>query len=146
MLEEIGQKKKILGARITGKDWIKNGLQIKDSIYLTKQLEDIGFDYICVSSGGILPKTNMKFKMGFRMNACKIIKKSSDKINASTVLKKFKKNDSEEYIFKNDIFQIKDTYRLQLKYFIECLKMKQIPMNSFKESLDNLKICLQNEE
>ncbi len=26
----------------------------------------------------------------------KIIKKSSDKINASTVLKKFKKNDSEE--------------------------------------------------
>ena len=56
------------------------------------------------------------------------------------------KNDLEEYIFKNEDFQVKDTYRLQLKYFIECLKKKKTPMNSFKESLDNLKICLQNEE
>lgn len=56
------------------------------------------------------------------------------------------KNDSGEYIFKKEDFQLKDTYRLQLKYFIECLKKKKTPMNSFKESLDNLKICLQNEE
>ena len=40
----------------------KRGLKYKDSIYLTKKLEKIGFDYVCVSSGGILPKTNMKFK------------------------------------------------------------------------------------
>lgn len=50
-----------------------------------------------------------------------------------------------KFLFKSDDFQIKDTYNLQLLYFIDCLKRKQTPMNSFKESLENLKICLQNE-
>jgi NADPH2 dehydrogenase len=48
-----------------------------------KNLEKIGFDYVCVSSGGILPKTNMKFKMGFRAQMSKKIKKKT-KLNVST--------------------------------------------------------------
>lgn len=56
------------------------------------------------------------------------------------------KNDSGKYIYKNKNFQIKDTYVQQLKYFIDCLTEKNTPMNSFKESLENLKICLKNEE
>ena len=55
-------KNRILGARITGKDWIKGGLTIKDSIYLTKKLQNIGFDYVCVSSGGLVSKTDFKSK------------------------------------------------------------------------------------
>ena len=56
------------------------------------------------------------------------------------------KNDTGECLFKSDDFQLKDTYKLQLLYFFDCLKNKHKPMNSFKDSLDNLKICLQNEE
>jgi len=52
----------------------------------------------------------------------------------------------EECLFINEAFQLKDTYRLQLEYFIDCLQKNLTPMNSFKESLENLKICLQYEE
>ena len=52
-------KKIILGARITGKDWVKGGIEVNDSIYLSNQLKKIGFDYVCVSSGGIKTKTNL---------------------------------------------------------------------------------------
>ena len=67
---------KILGARITGKDWIKNGLNLRDSIYLTKELKTIGFDYVCVSSGGLVSKTDFKPRPNFNFNLARIIKKS----------------------------------------------------------------------
>lgn len=74
IVRKVWPKNKILGARITGSDHLPGGIDIEDSIYLVKNLEKIGFDYVCVSSGGILPKTNMKFKMGFRTKISKKIK------------------------------------------------------------------------
>lgn len=55
------------------------------------------------------------------------------------------KNDSGEYLFQAIDFNVKDTYSLQLDYFIDCLKNKQVPMNSLKESVEILKICLNND-
>jgi predicted dehydrogenase len=55
------------------------------------------------------------------------------------------KNDADEYLLKASDFNIKDTYVLQLDYFINCLKQKATPMNSFKDSIQNLKICLNDE-
>ena len=104
-IRKIWPKKKCLGARITGTDHLKEGLKYKDSIYLTKKLEKIGFDYVCVSSGGILPKTNMKFKMGFRMNISKKIKKftnlkvrTSGMLNNINLIKRGLKNKSFDYV------------------------------------------------
>jgi 2,4-dienoyl-CoA reductase-like NADH-dependent reductase (Old Yellow Enzyme family) len=70
-------KNKILGARITATDHLKNGIGIKDSIYLAKSLNKIGFDYLCISSGGILTKTNLKFYKGFRLKFAEQIKKAT---------------------------------------------------------------------
>tara|TARA_B100000787_G_scaffold31753_1_gene21464 strand:+ start:4222 stop:5295 length:1074 start_codon:yes stop_codon:yes gene_type:complete len=64
----------ILGARITGKDWLKGGIEVKDSIYLSNQLKKIGFDYVCVSSGGIKTVTNLKVKSKYNINIAKKIK------------------------------------------------------------------------
>lgn len=55
------------------------------------------------------------------------------------------KNDREELIFKDNVFDIRETYANQLEYFISCLKLNQAPMNSFPESIEILKICLKNE-
>jgi 2,4-dienoyl-CoA reductase-like NADH-dependent reductase (Old Yellow Enzyme family) len=77
ILRKVWPKNKILGARITGSDHLAEGIDVKDSIYLAKKLEKIGIDYICVSSGGILPKTKMKFKKGFRMKISKKIKNNT---------------------------------------------------------------------
>lgn len=55
------------------------------------------------------------------------------------------KNDAGEFLFQTTDFNVKDTYSLQLDYFIGCLKNKQVPMNSLNESIEILKICLDNE-
>jgi 2,4-dienoyl-CoA reductase-like NADH-dependent reductase (Old Yellow Enzyme family) len=99
-------KIKCLGARITGSDHLKNGIKEIDAIYLAKELEKIGFDYICVSSGGIIPKTKMKFKKGFRAGISKKIKKKL-KLKVSTTgmlddlnfIKKGIKNKSFDFVF-----------------------------------------------
>lgn len=76
-IREIWPNKKLLGARITGSDRLKNGNNIHDAIYLSKELKKVGFDYVCVSSGGVIPKTNLKIKNGFNIDLAKIIKKKS---------------------------------------------------------------------
>ena len=53
-------------------------------------------------------------------------------------------NDVGKCLFEAKNFNIKDSYSLQLEYFINCLKANTTPMNSFEESLQNLKICLNN--
>lgn len=54
--------------------------------------------------------------------------------------------DSGDYLFKIPDYNVRNTYALQLDYFIECLKRKEQPMNSLKDSVKNLKICLNYEE
>ena len=77
-VRKIWPKNKILGARITGNDHLKNGVNVKDSIYLANNLKKIGFDYVCVSSGGIIKKTNLKFYKGFRIKLANKIKQNTN--------------------------------------------------------------------
>ena len=74
-VRKVWPQNKILGARITGTDHLKGGSSIKDAIALSKKLKKIGFDYVSVSSGGILPFTKMKQKESFRINMAEKIKK-----------------------------------------------------------------------
>jgi len=76
-IRSIWPRKKILGARITGSDHLKNGINIKESIFLTKELKKNGIDYVSISSGGILPKTKMKTGQAYRSKMSKQIKKAS---------------------------------------------------------------------
>ena len=93
---KIWTKNKILGARITASDHLKGGININDSIFFVKQLEKIGLHYICVSSGGILTKTNLKpHKKAFRLKLAEKIKKKtrilvrvSGNLNYPKILKK----------------------------------------------------------
>jgi len=83
-IRKIWPKNKILGARITGSDNLKKGIKINDAIYLAKHLKKIGLNYVAVSSGGILPKTNVKFFPGYQVPLAKKIKKNV-KINVITL-------------------------------------------------------------
>ena len=47
--------------------WIK-GSSVDDAVYLSNELKKIGLDYVCVSSGGIIPKTKVnKLKRGYQV-------------------------------------------------------------------------------
>lgn len=48
-------------------------------------------------------------------------------------------------VFEAPDFEVKNTYSLQLDYFINCLRYKKKTMNSLKESIEILKIILKNE-
>ena len=83
-IRKIWPKNKILGARVTGKDWLKNGSTIDDCIYLVKKLKAEGLDYVCVSSGGILSKTNLIFKPGYQVHLAREVKKRTGIITRTT--------------------------------------------------------------
>jgi 2,4-dienoyl-CoA reductase-like NADH-dependent reductase (Old Yellow Enzyme family) len=67
---------RILGARVTGDDWVEGGWSIHDCIVLAQELKNVGVDYVCVSSGGILPKTNLKFGPGYQVHLAERVKKA----------------------------------------------------------------------
>mgnify|MGYP001184262145 CR=1 FL=1 len=100
-IKKILPKNKIIGARVTGSDHLPQGIKVADCINLIQKLKQDGLDYVCISSGGIIPKTNMKFNKGFRLKMakkikeeCKIFTRTSGCINdqktLSLALKKYK--------------------------------------------------------
>jgi predicted dehydrogenase len=54
-------------------------------------------------------------------------------------------NNRQEVLYSNTDFTVLDTYFSQLKYFLEKLMHNEVPMNTFEDSLDVLKIALSNE-
>jgi len=54
-------------------------------------------------------------------------------------------NSEGEIIFDGN-YENKNLYQLQMEYFLEHLKAKKIIMNSFEESIETLKLCLNIEE
>jgi len=48
-------------------------------------------------------------------------------------------------IYQADDFMISETYKAQIQYFIKCLTDNQMPMNTFRDSLETLKTCLCDE-
>ncbi len=54
-----------LGARITGSDWMEGGLDAGDAVTFTKGLQGAGFDFVCVSSGGVTSDTRNPTTPGY---------------------------------------------------------------------------------
>jgi len=76
-IREVWPADRPVGARITGSDWISGGLTIEDAIVLAKELKSLGFDYACVSSGGIIPKTDMITGPGYQVPFAARVKKDA---------------------------------------------------------------------
>ena len=59
-------------------------MQEKDCVYLINKLTKLKLDYACISSGGIIPVTKLKFKKGFRVNFSSKIKSKTKVLISST--------------------------------------------------------------
>ncbi len=77
-IRKLWPKNKVLGARVTADDCLKNGIIMDDCIYLINELKNIGFDYVTPCSGGIIPLTNKKIKPIYQVKYCAQIKKKID--------------------------------------------------------------------
>jgi 2,4-dienoyl-CoA reductase-like NADH-dependent reductase (Old Yellow Enzyme family) len=58
---------KPLGARITGTDWLPGGFSTDEAVVFAKALKAAGCDYVCVSSGGVVPKAPIPVGPGYQL-------------------------------------------------------------------------------
>lgn len=56
-----------VGARITGSDWREGGITPDEAVALAKALKGEGFDYICVSSGGVAADIRNPHEAGYNV-------------------------------------------------------------------------------
>lgn len=54
-VREAWPRDRILGARITGSDWVEGGVTPQEARTFAEALKAIGYDYVCVSSGAVIP-------------------------------------------------------------------------------------------
>src|SRR3989344_138717 len=77
-VRKIWPKDKHMGARITGNDWLEGGITTEDAVKFAKLLKEAGLDYVCISSGGVTPKTNMPTDVNYQISLAKEVKKNVD--------------------------------------------------------------------
>jgi 2,4-dienoyl-CoA reductase-like NADH-dependent reductase (Old Yellow Enzyme family) len=76
-IREVWPRRKALGMRITGTDWIDGGITPEEAGMFAAKLRDIGFDYVCVSSGGISPAARPAIAPGYQVPLSAAVKKAS---------------------------------------------------------------------
>ena len=73
----VWPRKKALGMRITGSDWIDGALTDADAAIYANELYEIGLDYVCVSSGGVSPKAHVHVSPGYQVPFAETVKRQS---------------------------------------------------------------------
>jgi 2,4-dienoyl-CoA reductase-like NADH-dependent reductase (Old Yellow Enzyme family) len=76
-VREVWPKDRALGARISGNDWLEGGLGPDDAVAYARELERAGFDYVCVSSGGLLSHARLNLAPGYQVPFAHEVKKKS---------------------------------------------------------------------
>ena len=66
-LREAWPRERALGARISASDWAEGGCGPADAIAYARELHEIGFDFVCVSSGGLVPHARIKVEPGYQV-------------------------------------------------------------------------------
>lgn len=67
----------ILGVRLTGSDWMPEGIQIDETIGFVKELEQRGCHYIDVTSGGLDPNATIVVKPGYQVEFAEQVRKNT---------------------------------------------------------------------
>lgn len=66
-----------LGARITGSDWREGGLTPDDAVKIAKALKAEGFDFLCVSSGGVAADIRNPSEPGYNVAIAARVKREA---------------------------------------------------------------------
>jgi NADPH2 dehydrogenase len=64
-----------LGARITGSDWVEDGLGPDDGVAFARGLQEAGLDYVDVSSGGITAETRNPVSPGYNADIAQRVRR-----------------------------------------------------------------------
>lgn len=74
-LREAWPRAKALGARITGSDWVEGGVTPAEAAVFARELEKLGYDFIDVTSGGVVPYAKIPgAQPGYQVDFAKAVK------------------------------------------------------------------------
>ncbi len=76
-VREVWPRERALGARISGSDWMDGGLGPEDAVAYARELERIGFDYVCVSSGSIVGRARIDVQPGYQVPFAEKVKRQT---------------------------------------------------------------------
>ncbi|MCW8952947.1 MAG: NADH:flavin oxidoreductase/NADH oxidase, partial [Rhodospirillales bacterium] len=77
-IRAVWPEDKPLGIRISATDWIDGGWEIDDSVAFAMALEEMGCDFIHVSSGGLDPAQEITAGPGYQVGLCAEITSVTD--------------------------------------------------------------------
>jgi 2,4-dienoyl-CoA reductase-like NADH-dependent reductase (Old Yellow Enzyme family) len=83
-VREAWPRERALGARISASDWLPGGLEPDDAVAYARELERIGLDYVCVSTGAMVPEARIPVGPGFQVPFAEKVKKATN-IKVQTV-------------------------------------------------------------
>ena len=66
-LRETWPRERALGARLSATDWADGGFVPDHAVAFARELRRIGFDFVCVSSGGLVPHQRIKVEPGYQV-------------------------------------------------------------------------------
>ena len=76
-LRDAWPRDRALGARITASEWAPGGFEPQDAQAYAKELKALGFDYVCVSSGGNVPQQKIKVVPGYQVGFAEAVKRGA---------------------------------------------------------------------
>jgi 2,4-dienoyl-CoA reductase-like NADH-dependent reductase (Old Yellow Enzyme family) len=76
-VREVWPRERALGARITGTDWLEGGLGPEDAVAYARELERTGYDFVCVSTGGLLSHARLNLEPGYQVAFAEKIKRET---------------------------------------------------------------------
>jgi 2,4-dienoyl-CoA reductase-like NADH-dependent reductase (Old Yellow Enzyme family) len=74
----VWPKDRPLGIRITGSDWAEGGIEIADAIVLARALKERGADFICVTSGGLVPDAKIAVGPNYQVPFAEAVRREVD--------------------------------------------------------------------
>ncbi len=75
-VREVWPKDRALGIRINATDWVEGAWGPDDAVVYARELQRIGYDFICVSSGATVPYAKIPVGPGFQVGFAQKIKAS----------------------------------------------------------------------
>ena len=77
-MREVWPKERALGIRINATDWMEGGWMPEHAVAYARELQRIGFDFICVSSGATVPHAKIPVAPGFQVAFAERVRREAD--------------------------------------------------------------------
>jgi NADPH2 dehydrogenase len=75
-----------LGIRISATDWVEGGWSLDEAVVYAKAFRDAGIDYVCVSTGGLVPNAKVPVGPGYQLPHARRIREETGLITRAVGL------------------------------------------------------------